>query len=104
MVTDKMPILGQPGEITAVQVPSYLATPPSPPPRREGDPVSAFADDRFAEWILGGASPPDTDLSVFPIVPPVEPACPKASEPPARNIRMARRGLATAPRIRVLCF
>ena len=68
----------QPGESTPVQVPSYLATLPSPPPCREGDRVSAFANDLFLGWILGGASPPDTDLSVLPIVPPVEPDWPSA--------------------------
>lgn len=57
-----------------------------------------FSVDRLA------SSPPDTDLSVFPIVPPAEPACPKASEPHARDIRMARRGLAAAPIIRVPYF
>jgi hypothetical protein len=49
-------------------------------------------------------SPPNTDLSVFPIVPPVEPACPKASDPLAKNIIMARKGLVAAPLIRVLNF
>lgn len=33
----------QPGEAIAVQVPLYLATPPSLPPRREDDRVTALA-------------------------------------------------------------
>jgi hypothetical protein len=70
----------------------------------QGDRVSDFATDFFADWILGGASAPDIDLSVFPIVPPVEPACPKASDPPAKNMMMARRGLVATPLIWVLNF
>lgn len=70
---------------------------------RSERPLSAgcWPFERDFVWVCvsGAASPPDTDLSVFPIVPPVDPACPKASELHARNIRMARRGLAAAPLI-----
>jgi hypothetical protein len=102
-VMDRVLEAAQPGEITVVQVPSYLATPPSLPPRRD-DPVSALGNDLFVDWNFRGASAPVADLPVFPIVPPIEPACPKANELPARNIKMARRGLAVAPRIPVLFF
>jgi hypothetical protein len=75
-VMDMVPELLQPGEAVAVHFPSYLATPPSLPPRREDDPVSALGDDFFVDRILRGASSsPVTDLSVFPIAPPVLPGC-----------------------------
>ncbi len=51
----------------------------------------------------GGCStsaPPEIDFSVLPIVPPVEPACPKASDPLAKNMKMVRRGFIASALIR----
>jgi len=47
----------------------------------------------FSDRLLGAASVPDIDLSVFPIAPPVDPACPNASDPPAKRIMTDRRSL-----------
>jgi hypothetical protein len=40
----------------------------------QGDPVAALAEG-FLDWILRDSSPPEIDLSVLPILPPVLPGC-----------------------------
>lgn len=54
----------------------------------QGDPAPALADGFSVDWIFVGASAPDTDLSVFPIVPPVDPAC-------ANTVALAAKGEST---------
>jgi hypothetical protein len=58
--------------------------------------------ERDVGWAGGSdaAPPPDIDLSVFPITPPMEPACPNANGSLASTIRMVRRGFVAVLRIR----
>src|SRR5665213_1014545 len=71
---------------------------------RSGRSCRALSSFRFGVAARGLSAPPEMDLSCLPIVPPVEPACPKASDPPARNRMMARSGLVAAPLIRLPQF
>jgi hypothetical protein len=63
----------------------------------QGDPVVVLANGFFAGVILCGASSPDIDLSVFPIMPPVDPACPNAADPPAKSRPTDRASLIALP-------
>jgi hypothetical protein len=90
VVADAVPL---PLSVTTALLFSHLHVQEPATLSQSDDLLLALSGVPFSERTAGLASVPDIALSVFPTEPPVDPACPNASDSPAKRMMTDRRNL-----------